>query len=93
MGTLKCGILKKQVVEMVEADKPTKLMISYREFERVSTEVINILLTLQKRISELGGQLKLCEMSQKVRSSYKLLKLDGTIFSIHNSLADAEAAF
>ena len=91
--TLMFGDLREQLFDLVESAKPTKLMISYREFERVSTEVINILLTLQKRISELGGQMKLCEMSQKVRSSYKLLKLDGTIFSIHNSLADAEAAF
>mgnify|MGYP000116727467 CR=1 FL=1 len=59
----------------------------------VSDAVIAAVLMAKKRLDSEGGQMKLCEMSDAVRETFQMLKLDGTIFDIRATKADAVDAF
>lgn len=85
--------LRDEIVEYVKKERPDKLLINFREFARASTAVINALLVVKKRVAQEGGELKLCDLSDNVRASYRLLNLDGTVFDIYDTQAEALTAF
>lgn len=70
-----------------------RLIVSFAEVGRCSTDVINVLLLAKKRLLAEGGELKLCEMSPNIRHTYQMLNLDGTVFRIYETVDDALTAF
>jgi anti-anti-sigma regulatory factor len=58
-----------------------------------STSVINGLLRAKKKLLAGGGRIKLCQLHPLIREAYRLLNLDGTVFHIHDSEAEALTAF
>jgi anti-anti-sigma regulatory factor len=75
-----------ELMEVVVGRKPRKLLVSFSEVGRCSTDVINALLLAKKRLLSQGGELRLCEMSERIRCAYRILSLDGTVFRIYESL-------
>lgn len=85
--------LQEELVTLVESEKPQMLIISYTQVRRCSTEVINAMLKCRRRTLDYDGKFKLCGMSKDIRGVYRILKLDGTVFEIHDTVADAWSAF
>ncbi len=77
----------------VVADRPTKLVVRFAEVSRCSTEVINVLLQAKKRLLTDGGDLHICEMTEGIRHTFRILNLDGTVFAIFETQEDAIGAF
>ncbi len=77
----------------VVADRPHKLVVRFAEVSRCSTEVINVLLQAKKRLLTDGGDLHICEMSESIRHTFRILNLDGTVFAIFETQEDAIGAF
>jgi anti-anti-sigma regulatory factor len=75
-----------ELMEVVVGRKPRRLLVSFSEVGRCSTDVINALLLAKKRLLSQGGELRLCEMSESIRCAYRILNLDGTVFRIYESL-------
>ncbi len=80
-------------MEAITSRGRRKLLVSFSEVGRCSTDVINGLLLAKKRLLAEGGELKLCEMSPNIRHTYQLLNLDGTVFRIYDTVDDALLAF
>lgn len=85
--------LQDELVAFVEAEKPNLLVINFAQVKRCSTETINAILRCRKRSLENGGQLKLCGMSKEIRDVYRMLRLEGTVFEIYDTVTDAWSAF
>lgn len=82
-----------ELLGLIDGRRPKKLLVSFSEVSRCSTDVINALLLAKKRLLTEGGELKLCEMSPNIRHTYQILNLDGTVFRIYDSTEDAREAF
>lgn len=91
--SLVVNALEDELLEMIDQEKPKKLLVSFDGVTHCSTTVINGLLRAKKRLLTLGGQVKLSNMQPLIREAYRLLNLDGTVFHIHDTEAEAVAAF
>jgi anti-anti-sigma regulatory factor len=85
--------LTDELLCVIDGRKPRKLLVSFAEVGRCSTDVINALLLAKKRLLTESGELKLCDMSESIRHMCRILHLDGTVFRIYDSAADALDAF
>jgi|CXWL01.1.fsa_nt_gi anti-anti-sigma regulatory factor len=85
--------LQDELLRLVDAERPRKAIVDFGRVVHCSTAVINGLLRAKRRIIANGGELKLCGMTVGIRDAYKMLNLDGTVFQIHDTLADAALAF
>jgi anti-anti-sigma factor len=85
--------LQEDLLAVIDKEKPRKVLISFEGVSHCSTAVINGLLRAKKRLMASGGQIKLCQMHPTIREAYKLLNLDGTVFHIHDTEAEALTAF
>ena len=85
--------LEAELLEMIEKEQPFRVVVDFTGIERCSTAVMNALLRVKRRVVTRGGHLKLCSMIDSIRDVYKLLKLDGTVFDIYETLDDAYADF
>jgi anti-anti-sigma regulatory factor len=91
--TLVVTELQDELLDFIESQNPTHLLIDFRNVAQCSTAVINGLLRSKKRLLVDGGQLKLCGMSPLIREAYQMLNLDGTVFQIYDTVDDALDAY
>jgi len=82
-----------ELVEMIDADGPQKVVISFKGVLHCSTAVINGLLRAKKRLLTNEGALRLCGMADVIREAYRMLHLDGTVFDIDDTLEESLTAF
>ncbi len=85
--------LQDELLNMIEMENPTNVVISFHGVTHCSTAVINGLLRAKKRLMADGGQIKLSGMNQMIREAYRMLNLDGTVFMIYDTLEEALDAF
>jgi len=85
--------LRDELIGFVERQRPARLIVDFSAIEYCSTAVIAAVLMAKRRMESKGGQMKLCGMSDGVRETFQMLKLDGTIFDILATNADAVNAF
>ena len=85
--------VRQELLDFVDAEKPAKLVVSFEDVTRCSTEVINGLIRARKRAISHGGEFRLCLVRQEMRQVLRILKLDGTIFDVHDTLAGALKSF
>jgi anti-anti-sigma factor len=85
--------LRNELVSFVERQRPDRLIVDFSAVGYCSTAVIASVLMAKKRLDSEGGQMKLCGMSDAVRETFQMLRLDGTIFDIRTTKADAANAF
>ncbi len=85
--------LQDELINLVESEQPVKLIISFDGVRRCSTEMINALLRARKRVGEYQGQIRLCAMRSTIRDVFKMLNLDGKVFQIFDTKADASDGF
>ncbi len=91
--TLLVTELEVELLAYVEQYRPKKMLVNFGVVTHCSTSVINGLIRAKKRVVQGGGELKLCCLSPAIREAYKLLNLDGTVFQIYESTADALRSF
>ena len=82
-----------ELLAMLEADRPKKLVVSFKGVQHCSTAIINGLLRAKKRLVVDGASLRLCGMTKIMRDAYRMLNLDGTVFDIDDTLEESLAAF
>jgi anti-anti-sigma regulatory factor len=68
---------------------PAALLVNFADVARSSTEVINCLLVAKKKLLSEGGDLKLCDLRDSLRHTYRILNLDGTVFEIFETEEEA----
>lgn len=85
--------LQHELMDYVEPNKPTGLIVSFDRINYASTALINGVLKAQKQLESLGGKLKLIGMCQSVWEAFHMLGLDAKVFSIYDREEDAMAAF
>ncbi len=85
--------LHDELLQYIEHHHPNKLLVDFALVTFCSSAVINCMLLARKRLMNHHGVVRLCSMHKQVREAFTILRLDGTLFEIYESLTDGLAAF
>lgn len=91
--TLLVNEVQDELLGFLDEQRPDKLLVDFVHVTSCSTTIINGLLRAKMRLVARHGCLKLCGMQRGVREAFSTLNLDGTVFEIHATAADAVRAF
>ena len=83
--------LKDMVQEALETGD-RKFLIDFSTTGYIDSSGLGALVSISKKIREQGGDLRLAELNEDLRSLFELTKLD-TLFAIADSRAEALAGF
>ncbi len=81
--------LQGEFLQFAEEVRPPLLVVEFRQMTYCSTALISGLLGMQKRLAKHGGNLKLSRLSPGAREIFRSLRLEGTVFSIHETTGAA----
>ncbi len=82
----------KDLVQQALDQGERKFLIDFSATGYIDSSGLGALVSISKKIREQGGELRLAELNEDLRSLFELTKLD-TLFAISESQADALANF
>lgn len=83
--------LKQRVLDEMEAGA-RKFLIDFAGTAYIDSSGLGVLVSLSKKIREQGGELRLANLNEDLRTLFELTKLD-TLFHIAGSRDEAMASF
>lgn len=83
--------LKKRVLDAMESGD-RRFVIDFSETGYIDSSGLGVLVSLAKKIREVGGDLRLAGLNDDLQTLFELTKLD-TLFAIVPSVDEAVAAF
>ena len=87
------GDLHDELMRFLAEDKPQKLVINFAAVEYCTTGIINSLLSVKKRVIAADGEFKMCCLTQHVHEAFRALNLEGTVFEVFPTEAEALSSF
>jgi anti-sigma B factor antagonist len=81
-----------QLFAAATASGPIRMIVDFSGVDLVSSSLLGKLILLQRRVDASGGRLRLCEMTNVVRSVFRTANLD-RLFSIDRDRREALEAF
>ncbi|HEY5315701.1 MAG TPA: STAS domain-containing protein [Pirellulales bacterium] len=81
-----------ELLAYLDAARPAFVLLSFIEVRQLSSEGVNTLLQARRTVAAYGGQLRLSDLHPEIERLFSILKLEGTVFRIYGSKADALAA-
>ena len=83
--------LKQKVLDELEKGG-RKFLVDFTETGYIDSSGLGVLVSLSKKIREVGGELRLSTLNEDLRTLFELTKLD-TLFRIADSRQDGLTAF
>ncbi|MDY6912919.1 MAG: STAS domain-containing protein [Planctomycetota bacterium] len=80
--------LGEQLQAMVQQASHSKFVMDFSSVAHMSSSALGMLITLQKKIREKGGQLRLCNIQPTIHEVFVITRLN-EIFNIHPSRKEA----
>ena len=80
--------LRVSVMSVIEQAGRMNLILDFRNVQFLSSAVLGLLIRVSKRVYECDGQLRLCNISPKIREIFKITRLN-KIFDIHKDIESA----
>ncbi len=81
-----------ELAGLVEANPGSKLLLSFKNVEHLSSAALGTLITLNKKVEGVEGRLKLADISPQIYEVFKITRLN-KLFEIHDSTQQALDAF
>ncbi|HXG11954.1 MAG TPA: STAS domain-containing protein [Gemmataceae bacterium] len=85
-------IIGEQLFSLVDEVGRRKLLLNFGNVEYLSSAALGKLITLQKKLTAVGGQLILCNIDPQIYEVFEITKLD-KFFRIHKEEQTALQAF
>lgn len=85
--------LRDELLGFVDETQPDKLLIFFGQVEYCTSAAISGLLSVKRRLSVYGGEVKLCALTEAVEESFKRLGLTGAVFQVYDSVTEAVESF
>ena len=77
---------------LVESEPGIKLLLNFKNVDHLSSAALGMLITLNKKIKEHNGSLKLSNINRQILEVFKITRLN-RVFDIHESANDAMSVF
>ena len=84
--------LAQQLLDLLREMGEKKLLLNFRNVEYMSSAVLGMLVTLNKKVQAAGGKLVLCNIDPQIREVFEITKLD-KLFVIRGEEQEALQAF
>lgn len=81
-----------EISRLVEAASGPKLLISFANVDHLSSAALGTLITINNKVRDRKGQLRLANIDPQIYEVFKITKLD-RIFQIHDTSEKAMASF
>lgn len=85
--------LDEELEQVVAQFQPSRVLVDLLMVKACSTAVINSLNNIQRKLQQRDGQMRLARPGDFVRGELIVLNMDGTVFDVHASLAEAMDSF
>ena len=83
--------LKQKITDALDAGS-RKFMVDFTSTGYIDSSGLGVLVTLARKIGEMGGQIRLACLNEDLKTLFELTKLD-TLFEIHDSVESAVDGF
>jgi anti-sigma B factor antagonist len=77
---------------VVESEPGIKLLLNFRNVDHLSSAALGMLITLNKRVKEQSGELRLSDINRQIFEVFKITRLN-RVFDIHETADEALAHF
>lgn len=84
--------LGRELFHLVDEEQRKKLLLNFSNVEFLSSAALGKLITLDKKVKKVGGQLKLSNIRPEIYEVFAITRLN-RLFDIKDDEADALAAF
>jgi anti-sigma B factor antagonist len=81
-----------EISQIIDSQVQPKVLISFDNVDHLSSAALGTLITINNKISNKDGQLRLAEIDPQIREIFTITKLD-KLFKIFDSEEDALASF
>lgn len=69
-------IIGEQLFDLVEQEERKKILLNFKNVEYLSSAALGKLISLNKKLQEVGGRLILCEIAPQIYEVFEITKLD-----------------
>jgi len=84
--------IEEELGQLVESEPGIRLLLSFRNVDHLSSAALGMLVTLNKKVKEQSGSLKLSDINRQIFEVFKITRLN-RVFEIHDTADDALAGF
>lgn len=86
---------KRDLLELVKTEKPTRLIVSFKNIQRFSSAFVGTLVSLKEhlRFHHPEAEVKLCDLRLTHREVFRLVDPHQGLFKLYETVADAFRAF
>lgn len=84
--------LGNEMFSLVTEDRHKHVLLNFENVEFMSSAALNKLITMDKKVKEVGGILRLCSLKAEILEIFKITRLD-RVFDIRKTEAEALKAF
>lgn len=81
-----------ELSHIVESKNGIKILLNFSSVEHLSSAALGMLLTLNKKVSEAEGKLRLSDISPQIYEVFKITQLNN-LFEIHDTADQAISSF
>ncbi len=85
--------IREELLDFVHETKPLKLLVNFSAVNRCTSSIIGVMVDLKTMVKSLGGDMRLCGMTDEMREVYRICNLDGPFFQIYDSATQGLQAF
>jgi anti-sigma B factor antagonist len=85
-------VIGEQLLNLVNELSRKKLLLNFRNVEHMSSAVLGMLVTFNKKVQAVGGKLILCNIDAQLREVFEITKLD-RLFVIRRDEEEGLQAF
>jgi anti-sigma B factor antagonist len=78
--------------QVVDCEPSIKLLLNFKNVDHLSSAALGMLITLNKKVKEQNGDLKLSDINRQIFEVFKITRLN-RVFDIHNTADEALAQF
>lgn len=81
-----------EITQLIDKDKMKHILLNFDGVEFLSSAALNKLILVDKKVKEVGGQLRLCSLRAEIMEVFTLTRLN-RVFDIRKSESEALKAF
>lgn len=78
--------------QVVESEPGIKLLLNFKNVDHLSSAALGMLITLNKKVKEQSGELKLSDINRQIFEVFKITRLN-RVFDIHETADQALTQF
>jgi anti-sigma B factor antagonist len=81
-----------ELQQVVSAESGIKLLLNFTNVDHLSSAALGMLITLNKKVKEQKGDLKLSNINRQIYEVFKITRLN-RVFDIHDTAEQAQSTF